>query len=614
MEKAAVAAVSSSGLPASGAVLESVFGYSTFRGQQAEIIGHVTGGGSCCVLMPTGSGKSLCYQIPALCMRGVGIVVSPLIALMDDQVMALRELGVRAAAIHSGLGAAAVQAVFDDLRAGTLDLLYVAPERLMMPDFLGLLAHVELALFAIDEAHCISQWGHDFRPEYRQLFTLRAMFPGVPFIAVTATADEPTRRDIVEKLQLDRLFTGGFDRPNIHYAVGTKDSPSRQLLDFLKARPGDESGIVYCLSRRKVEETAKLLENSGFAALPYHAGLDPETRARNQNRFLKEEGVIIVATIAFGMGINKPDVRFVAHMDMPKNIEAYYQETGRAGRDGLPSVAWMVYGMQDVVLQRQMIENSEMPEEQKRVVRHKLNALLGYCETARCRRQVLLEYFGDRTDACGNCDTCENPPRTIDGTVAAQKAISCVYRTGQRFGAQYVIDVLLGKDDERIRKFGHDTVSTFGIGGEYDRTAWQGIIRQLVSQNLLFVDMEDHSALKITGQGAEFLRDRDARLPLRLDEKVARAKGRLAARAKAADAALAAGSDRDLLQVLKTLRMAIAREHNLPPYLVFHDKTLIDMVVIKPETMDQLAMVNGVGRSKLEKYGALFLKAIRENI
>ncbi|MBU0800363.1 MAG: DNA helicase RecQ [Alphaproteobacteria bacterium] len=594
-------------------VLERVFGYSAFRGHQAEIIDHVIAGGSCCVLMPTGSGKSLCYQIPALCMRGVGIVVSPLIALMDDQVSALRELGVRAGAIHSGMDRAAVQDVYERLRDEALDLLYVAPERLMTDDFLNMLNHVNVALFAIDEAHCISQWGHDFRPEYRQLFALREMFPGVPCIAVTATADTPTRADIMEKLGLPRIFTAGFDRPNIHYTVGTKNGGPKQLLEFLRARSSEDSGIVYCLSRRKVEETAQFLRDNGYNAWPYHAGMDPGTRAKNQSRFLKEESVIIVATIAFGMGINKPDVRFVAHLDMPKNIEAYYQETGRAGRDGLPSVAWMVYGMQDVVLQRQMIEGSDMPEEQKRVVRHKLNALLGYCETIRCRRQILLEYFDDSIAPCGNCDICLSPPKTIDGTVAAQKVISCVYRTGERFGAQYVIDVLMGKDDERIRKFGHDSVSTFGIGTEYDRTAWQGIVRQLVTQNFLYVNMNSHSELKITDQGAQFLRDKTP-IALRLEEKPARAKTRLAAKAAVADAALATDGDRDLLAVLKTLRMAVAREQNLPPYVVFHDKTLIDMVVIKPVNMDQLAMVHGVGQSKLEKYGAVFLKAIKERM
>jgi ATP-dependent DNA helicase RecQ len=592
-------------------ILERVFGYSTFRGEQADIIHHVIEGESCCVLMPTGSGKSLCYQIPALCMKGVGIVISPLIALMDDQVNALRELGVQAAAIHSGLASSEIQKVYQDLRRGTLDLLYVAPERLMTPDFLNLLDTVSISLFAVDEAHCISQWGHDFRPEYRQIFALRDRFPTIPCIAVTATADEPTRKDIMEKLNLPRLFTAGFDRPNIRYEVGSKSSSTRQLLDFLKTRSRDESGIVYCLSRKKVEEIAKTLKENGYKAMPYHAGLDANIRSRHQNIFLKDEGVIMVATIAFGMGINKPDVRFVAHLDMPKNIEAYYQETGRAGRDGLPAVAWMVYGMQDVVLQRQMIESSDMPEGQKKIVRHKLSALLNYCETIQCRRQVLLRYFGDDQQACGNCDVCQNPPKTIDGTIVTQKLISCVYRTGQIFGAQYVIDVLLGKDDERIQKFGHDKISTFGIGLEYDRMAWQGIVRQLVSQNLLSVNMENHNELVITEQGAAFLKDKRS-IHLRLEEKPLRSKAKLAERASAAMESISTAEERHLLQSLKDLRMTIARAKNVPPYVIFQDKTLIDMILIRPRTHYQLSMVNGVGQSKLEKYGDEFLRVINE--
>lgn len=589
-------------------VLAQVFGYSAFRGQQGEIVDHVINGGSCCVLMPTGSGKSLCYQIPSLGRDGVGIVISPLIALMDDQVNALRELGVNAAAIHSGMGRDDIIAVYDDLRDGVLDLLYIAPERLMAANFLEMLRNVQVALFAIDEAHCISQWGHDFRPEYRQLFTLREEFPHVPCIAVTATADAPTRKDIIEKLNLPRLFVAEFDRPNIHYTVSVKDNPSRQLLDFLKTRGDDESGIVYCLSRKKVEETAMLLNTNGYKALPYHAGMDAGMRRLHQDKFLKEESTIIVATIAFGMGINKPDVRFVAHMDLPKNIEAYYQETGRAGRDGLPATAWMVYGMQDVALQRQMIENSDMPEEQKRVVRHKLNALLSYCETAQCRRQILLNYFGDDKPPCGNCDVCENPPKTFDGTVAAQKVISCVYRTGQRFGAQYVIDVLMGKDDERIRSFGHDKLSTFGIGTEHDRTAWQGVIRQLASMNLLWVDMDNHSAIKITAQGEAFLKNKDS-IALRLEEKKSR---RVRGKSVANDVVFETESDRELLKALKHLRMSIAKENNLPPYVIFHDKTLIDMVMMKPENAGQMALVNGVGQSKLDRYGPAFLETIKQ--
>lgn len=594
-------------------ILERVFGYNSFRGEQSEIIHHVMSGGSCCVLMPTGSGKSLCYQIPALCMNGVGIIVSPLIALMDDQVAALRELGVRAAAIHSGLDNDMIRSIYQDLRQGDLDLLYVAPERLMTSDFLNLLDKISIALFAVDEAHCISQWGHDFRPEYRQIFSLRERFPNIPCIAVTATADDTTRKDVMDRLNLSRCFTAGFDRPNIRYEVRSKNNSSRQLLDFLKTRSSDDSGIVYCLSRKKVEETAKLLQNNGYKAMPYHAGLDAGTRSRHQNIFIKDEGVIMVATIAFGMGINKPNVRFVAHMDMPKNIESYYQETGRAGRDGLPAVAWMVFGMQDVALQRQMIEGSDMPDAQKNIMRHKLSSLLNYCETIQCRRQILINYFGDSQEPCGNCDICLHPPKTIDGTIASQKLISCVYRTGQMFGAQYVIDVLLGKNDERIQKFGHDKISTFGIGSEYDRGAWQGIVRQLVSQNLLLVNMANHNELVITEEGADFLKTKRS-IQLRLEEKPPRSKEKWTKEATSSADSLSSESDLQLLHSLKDLRLAIAREKNLPPYVIFHDKTLIDMVHIKPKTFDQLSMVHGVGQSKLQKYGDEFLRVIRDSV
>lgn len=587
-------------------ILRDVFGYDAFRGEQAAIIAHVLDGGSCCVLMPTGSGKSLCYQIPSLCRNGVGVVVSPLIALMDDQVMALRELGVRAAAIHSGADSEKTAEAFRALRAGALDLVYVSPERAMMEDFLDMLDDVPLALFAIDEAHCISQWGHDFRPEYQELALLATRYPAVPRIAVTATADEPTRQEIMRRLDLPVLFKGGFDRPNIRYEVAVKDAPNKQLLAFLKGREAGESGIVYCLSRRKVEETAKFLDEQGYTALPYHAGLDPQTRAANQERFLKEEGVIMTATIAFGMGINKPDVRFVIHLDLPKNIESYYQETGRAGRDGLPAVAWMVYGMQDVVLRRQMIENGDAPDEQKRLEIQKLNALLSYCEAALCRRNVLLQYFGDEGSACGNCDTCLNPPKTFDGTTAAQKVLSCIYRTEQRFGAGYVIDVLLGGDGERIRNFGHDTISTFGIGAEHSKSEWQSIIRQILSHGLIYADMNAHGGLKITPQGMAFLKEKSD-IQLRLDEKAKRPdKGiRSSIAVELEDEA-----DRGLFAELKSLRLSIAREQNVPPYVVFHDKTLMEMALKRPANMDALAGIGGVGRSKLEKYGDAFLAVI----
>lgn len=591
-------------------ILQSVFGFSSFRGEQAQIIDHVIAGNSCCVLMPTGSGKSLCYQIPALCRPGVGVVISPLIALMEDQVAALRELGVRAAAIHSGLEGAVLSKVFGGLRRGELDLVYVSPERLVMDDFLDLLDGLDIALFAIDEAHCISQWGHDFRPEYQQLSLLPTRYPRAPRIAVTATADTPTRQEIMARLGLSDIYVAGFDRPNITYTVTTKNSPQKQLLAFLGSRQAGESGIVYCLSRRKVEETAGFLGAQGYKALPYHAGLDSAVRMANQTRFIHEEGVIMVATIAFGMGINKPDVRFVAHLDLPKSIEAYYQETGRAGRDGLPASAWMVYGMQDVALRRQMIENGDSPEAQKRLELHKLNALLSYCEAPACRRRILLQYFGDAAEACGNCDTCIDPPATFDGTVAAQKVLSCIYRTEQRFGAGYIIDVLLGVEDERIQRFGHDRISTFGIGKEYTRKEWQGVIRQLLSYDLLQADMNAHGGLKIMEAGLSFLKEKKEIL-LRLEDKAGPGSARKFQN-RDADFALDSAADRELFDALRELRLRIAREKNLPPYVIFHDRTLMEIATKRPADLNGLSGISGVGKSKLDKYGALFLAAVRD--
>ena len=593
-------------------VLSSVFGYNSFRGQQREIIDRVIAGDSCCVLMPTGGGKSLCYQIPALCRAGTGVIVSPLIALMQDQVVALTELGIRAAAIHSGLEYPQLRAALNDLRNGALDLVYVAPERLVNDEFLDILDHIQLALFAIDEAHCISQWGHDFRPEYRQISLLRTRYPNVPCIAVTATADAPTRKDIVDRLGLPHLYVSGFDRPNITYEVAIKDSPRQQFLNFLKGRGAGESGIVYCLSRKKVEETAMWLQNQGYNALPYHAGLHKDIRTKNQERFLKEEGVIMGATIAFGMGINKPDVRFVAHLDLPKNIEAYYQETGRAGRDGLPAIAWMVYGLQDLVLQRNMLESSDAPEVQKRIERNKLNAFLGYCESLSCRRQILLNYFDDNGAPCGNCDTCTNPPKNIDGTIPTQKLLSCIYRTGQMFGSNYVVDVLLGKTNERVEKFGHDQISTFGIGTEHTAKEWQSIIRQIVARGLVYVDMDAHGGLKLTADGAAFLKNKDT-VQLRLDPQTIGGSKRASSTGAGTDPAMMLDNDADrtLFAALKSLRLNIARDQNVPPYVVFHDKTLIDMVLIKPQNLDDMALVPGVGQSKLGKYGQLFLDALR---
>jgi ATP-dependent DNA helicase RecQ len=597
-------------LPSPPEVLSSVFGYDSFRGEQEQIIHDLIAGNSCGVLMPTGSGKSLCYQIPSLCMEGTGIIVSPLIALMNDQVIALREAGVKAAAIHSGLDYNDIRATFDDLRQGNLDLLYVAPERLVNDNFLNILDDIKIALFAIDEAHCISQWGHDFRPEYRQVSLLRTRYPNTPCIAVTATADKATRQDIVDRLSLPKLYVAGFDRPNITYYVAIKENPKSQLLRFLKSRNDGESGIIYCLSRRKVEDTANWLKQQGYNALAYHARLDANIRAHNQERFIKEEGVIMVATIAFGMGIDKPDVRFVAHLDLPKNIEAYYQETGRAGRDGLPSVAWMVYGLQDLALQRQMIEGSESPEEQKHIERQKLTAFLGYCETATCRRQVLLNYFDDDGEPCGNCDTCLHPPETFDGTIAAQKIMSCIVRTGQMYGGGYVIDVLLGKTNERIERQGHESLSTFGIGTEHSNKEWQSLIRQLVANGLLYVDMDAYGAIKMTQDGVAFLKQKPA-LQMRLDPKTLSGKSSRSTTKTDPLALLENEADQALFMELKSLRMSIAKDNNVPPYVVFHDKTLIEMVLFKPTSLTAMNDIPGVGKSKLDKYGQIFLDKIQ---
>ncbi|HET9483862.1 MAG TPA: DNA helicase RecQ, partial [Xanthomonadales bacterium] len=489
-------------------VLRRVFGYAEFRGTQAAVVDHVVAGGDALVLMPTGGGKSLTYQIPSLLRPGCGVVISPLIALMQDQVEALRQLGVRAAYLNSTLDAETARAVERELVEGELDLLYVAPERLLTPRFLELLERSSIALFAIDEAHCVSQWGHDFRPEYRSLGVLHERWPDVPRIALTATADAPTRHEIVERLALDtaREFVASFDRPNIRYRIEQKDNPRRQLLAFLKSHR-DESGIVYCMTRKKVGETAAWLADQGLVALPYHAGMSGEERAANQRRFLREDGVVMVATIAFGMGIDKPDVRFVAHLDLPKSVEGYYQETGCAGRDGDPAEAGMAYGLGDVVMLAQRIVQSEAGEERKRLERRKLDALLGYCETTRCRRQVLLAAFGETyPNACGNCDNCLWPPDVWDGTDAARKAMSVVYRTGQRFGAAHLIDVLRGDDNERVRQFGHDALPTFGVGRDLDERAWRGVFRQLVAAGLLAVDVEGYGGLRLTAASKPVLK------------------------------------------------------------------------------------------------------------
>lgn len=590
-------------------ILQKTYGYNAFRGEQAAVIDHVAAGGHAFVLMPTGGGKSLCYQIPSLLRPGVGIIVSPLIALMQNQVDALKELGIRAAAIHSGLQGPEIIAAKDALMAGELDLLYVAPERLLMDDFLHLLDEAPVALFAIDEAHCVSQWGHDFRPHYKQLSLLAERYPAVPRIALTATADAPTRRDIVECLKLEqgRQFIAGFDRPNIHYSIAVKSNARTQVLRFIRDNHPDSSGIVYCLSRRLTDETAEWLQSEGFKALPYHAGLPADVRAKNQEVFLNEEKVIMVATIAFGMGIDKPDVRFVVHMTIPKNIEAYYQETGRAGRDGMPAEAMMIYGAQDAAMQRNFIEDSGAPDMQKRIEHQKLNALLGLCETPTCRRQIILDYFGDSCTPCGNCDTCQSPPDTFDGTIAAQKALSTVYRTGQRYGIGYLITVLLGALDPRVQQNGHDSLSTFGIGTEHSKQEWQAIFRQLIAYNLVMADMQ-HGGLSLTDDGRAFLREKQT-LHLRKPEKTRAS--RRDGRRMAADVFADDEDSQRLFAALKEARMKLAKEQNVPPYVIFHDKTLADMVALKPDNMSTMALVHGIGERKLKKYGQTFIDVIR---
>jgi len=541
----------------------------------------------------------------------VGVIISPLIALMQDQVDALTQLGVRASAINSSMSAESIEKTKRLIRTGELDLVYVAPERVLMDDFLALLHASPIALLAIDEAHCVSQWGHDFRPHYTQLSALAEQFPNVPRLALTATADKPTRKDIVERLQLGdgRTFVAGFDRPNIHYSIQIKHEAKKQILQFIRDSHARDSGIIYCLSRKMTEEMTAWLITQGCKALPYHAGMEAGERSRNQERFLREDNIIMVATIAFGMGIDKPDVRFVAHMNIPKNIEAYYQETGRAGRDGLPANALMLYSMQDAVMQRDFIENSEAPDAQKRIERQKLSALLGLCEAASCRRKIVLEYFGDSGEPCQNCDTCLSPPMTFDGTVAAQKALSCAYRTEQRFGVGYLIDVLLGKDDERIQRFGHDKISTFGIGKEYAQNEWQSVFRQLVALNLLTVDGSDFGGLKMTAQGQAFLKQRET---LRLRKFTGKAKSTTAVKTRTA-ITFDNESDQELFAALKITRLELAREQNVAPFVIFHDRTLRELAVQKPRSLFAMSQISGIGEKKMERYGDTFLQVIAEH-
>jgi ATP-dependent DNA helicase RecQ len=610
MSVPASAAKRPSGLtPDALSVLNAVFGLPGFRGEQDKIIGHVTDGGNCLVLMPTGGGKSLCYQLPALLREGCGIVVSPLIALMRDQVAGLLEAGVKAAVLNSTLTFEEANAVEARLLAGDLDLLYVAPERLLTPRCLSLLGRAKIALFAIDEAHCVSQWGHDFRPEYVGLSVIAERFPDVPRIALTATADELTRKEIIDRLGLAGApnFIASFDRPNIRYEIVDKQNAPAQLKAFIGERHAGDAGIVYCLSRAKVEDTAAALTKAGIEALPYHAGLDSKVRSRNQDRFINEDGIVIVATVAFGMGIDKPDVRFVAHLDLPKSIEAYYQETGRAGRDGKPSSAWMAYGLSDIVQQRRMIEESSGAEAFKRVSLGKLDALVGRAETTGCRRSRLLGYFGEatRTTGCGYCDNCLSPPKLRDGKVMAQKLLSCAYRTGQRFGAMHLIDVLVGRLTERVQQFGHDKISVFGIGRELNEKQWRAALRQLVAMDHLRPDAEAFGALKLTesargvlkGETDVMLREETPGSPLRASRSRSR-RGDLATAGRSGEA-----GDSTLVNALRGWRSEVAKKRGVPAYVVLHDATIDGIAASRPTTLHQLRDIPGIGDKKLEHYG-----------
>jgi len=595
-------------------ILKTIYGFPAFRGKQQAVVDHVVSGGDAVVLFPTGAGKSLCFQIPALCRQGVGIVVSPLIALMRDQVEALKQLGVRAAALNSSQTRDEANAVRRALSAGELDLLYVTPERILTPGFHDMLGGSKIALFAIDEAHCVSQWGHDFRPEYRELGQLGERYPGVPRIALTATADPHTREDIIDRLGLrgGEVFTTSFDRPNIAYEIVERDQPRQQLLRFLNRHKGS-SGIVYCLSRAKVEDTSQWLETQGIRSRPYHAGMDRALRDANQDAFLKEEDLCLVATVAFGMGIDKPNVRYVAHLDLPGSVEAYYQETGRAGRDGLPSEVWMAYGMADVIQRSRMIDEGQASDEIKRVERSKLNALLAICETAGCRRQAILKHFGEAHGGqCGNCDTCNTPVETWDGTEAAIKALAAVYRTGERFGTGHVVDVLMGVENEKTQRFGHVDMPVFGVGKDVPAKTWQSVFRQLLASGLVHVDQTAFGALKLT-EDASAVFKRQRQILFRKDRPTT---GKSKAARGAPSSAKSSLSERDgeLFEALRNARMTIAKGLSVPPYVVFPDTTLIAFATERPTSRTDLLGISGVGQSKLEKYGDVFLAVIRQHV
>ena len=590
-------------------ILQSVFGFSDFRSPQSEIIDTLIGGDDALVLMPTGGGKSLCYQIPSILREGCGIVISPLIALMQDQVSAVQMLGVKAAFLNSTLDPGAALEIEKALQDGHLDLLYIAPERLIQGKTLQLLSQSKIALFAIDEAHCVSQWGHDFRSDYLSLSVLHEMFPETPRIALTATADERTRTEILLRLQLQdsRKFISSFDRPNIRYRITLKQSAKSQLLKFLKLEHPNDAGIIYCLSRTKTEDIADWLQNQGFNALPYHAGLPARTRSKHQASFLREEGIIIVATIAFGMGIDKPDLRFVAHLDLPKTIESYYQETGRAGRDGEPANAWMIYGLQDVIKLRQMMEGSEGDEAHKRAEQHRLNAMLGFCEITSCRRQTLLSYFGEELGhPCGNCDNCLEPAETWDGTEATRMALSVAYRTEQRFGVNHLIDVLRESNSDKVFQFGHHKLSSYGIGKAIDNNQWRSVFRQLVARGYMSVDLDRYGALVLEEKCRPILRG-DESIQLRRDVKLKTVK-------RQTKTPLASDIDVKLWEALRECRRLFAEELGVPPYVIFHDSSLQEMCRALPRTMEEFNLINGVGERKMEKYGPAFMEVIVDHV